>query len=105
RIPIVKPVLDFYRALEEMGGFSLALLPHAAEGGLPIGHIPGKAGDYGSIAIMVGPEGGFDDDEVKRAVQRGITVVNMGPRILRTETAGIAAAAVLMYRFGDLGGL
>ena len=105
RIPVVKAVLDFDRALEEMAGFSLALLPHAAEGGLPIGRIPGTAGDYGSIAIMVGPEGGFDDDEVKRAVQRGITVVNMGPRILRTETAGIAAAAIFMYRFGDLGGL
>lgn len=105
RIPIVKTVLGFDQALEEMAGFSLALLPHAAEGGLPIGHIPGKAGDYGSIAIMVGPEGGFDDDEVKRAVQRGITIVNMGPRTLRTETAGIAAAAILMYRFGDLGGL
>ena len=105
RVPVVRAAVDFDRALEEMAQYQLALLPHAAEGGLSIGSLPGRAGDYGSIAIMVGPEGGFDDDEVNRAVQKGIHVVRMGPRILRTETAGMTAAAILMYRFGDLGGL
>jgi 16S rRNA (uracil1498-N3)-methyltransferase len=105
RIPVVRPVVSFDAALEEMAQFDLALLFHTAPGGCPIGKVPGKAGVYGSIAVMVGPEGGFDEDEAKKAGQKGIRIVSMGPRILRTETAGIVAAAILMYRFGDLGGL
>jgi|LSQX01.2.fsa_nt_gb 16S rRNA (uracil1498-N3)-methyltransferase len=104
RIPDVRSPMDFDQALEEMTGYSLALLPHAGEGGLTIDAIPGGVGDYADIAVMVGPEGGFSDDEIKRARDRGIEIVSMGPRTLRTETAGMVIAAILMYRFGDLGG-
>lgn len=57
-----------------------------------------------SIAIIVGPEGGLSDDEVKLASQRGAAIATMGPRILRTETASLAAVAAVMYACGDLGG-
>jgi len=56
------------------------------------------------VAILIGPEGGLTWDEVDGAHARGWLVVGLGPRILRTETAGPAIVAVLQARFGDLGG-
>ena len=54
-----------------------------------------------STSIMIGPEGGFTDEEMELARQHGITAVSLGPRVLRTETAGPAAIAVLQSRLGD----
>ena len=56
------------------------------------------------ICLLIGPEGGLTWDEVDGARARGWLVVGVGPRILRTETAGPAIVAVLQARFGDLGG-
>ncbi len=56
-----------------------------------------------SVAILVGPEGGFAPAEARLAKASGFLPVRIGPRILRTETAGFAVAAILQYLFGDLG--
>jgi 16S rRNA (uracil1498-N3)-methyltransferase len=64
----------------------------------------GKQG-INNIALLVGPEGGFNENEVDRARNAGIDTVKLGPRILRTETAGMVLTVMLMYLFGDLGGL
>ncbi|MEO8186859.1 MAG: 16S rRNA (uracil(1498)-N(3))-methyltransferase [Burkholderiaceae bacterium] len=53
------------------------------------------------VAIAVGPEGGFDDDEVTLAHQLGYAAYRLGPRVLRTETAGLAALAALQTVGGD----
>jgi 16S rRNA (uracil1498-N3)-methyltransferase len=55
------------------------------------------------VAVLVGPEGGFGEAEVKAVTAAGFAPVHLGPRILRTETAGLAAAAVLQYLYGDWG--
>ena len=55
------------------------------------------------IALLIGPEGGLALDEVEAARARGWAIVGVGPRVLRTETAGPAIVAVLQARFGDLG--
>jgi 16S rRNA (uracil1498-N3)-methyltransferase len=55
------------------------------------------------IRLLVGPEGGMSREEVESVQARGWTIVGVGPRILRTETAGPAIIAVLQARFGDLG--
>ncbi|NJC88418.1 MAG: 16S rRNA (uracil(1498)-N(3))-methyltransferase [Desulfuromonas sp.] len=55
------------------------------------------------VALLVGPEGGFGADEVAEVAAAGFVPVHLGPRILRTETAGLAAAAVLQYLYGDWG--
>lgn len=57
----------------------------------------------GNISLLIGPEGGLADNEQEKAVQSGFTGVSMGPRILRTETAGIAALASLQVLYGDAG--
>jgi 16S rRNA (uracil1498-N3)-methyltransferase len=56
-----------------------------------------------SVAIVVGPEGGLDEDEVKRAMACGFTPVSLGRRILRTETAGLAVLSILQFHWGDMG--
>ncbi|MEJ2698473.1 MAG: 16S rRNA (uracil(1498)-N(3))-methyltransferase [Desulfuromonadales bacterium] len=54
-------------------------------------------------AVLVGPEGGFDSREAEEARRAGFLPVRIGPRILRSETAGFAVAALLQYLYGDLG--
>ncbi len=55
-----------------------------------------------SVFALVGPEGGFDQDEVELALQAGFVAKSMGPRILRAETAALAAAVLLQSIFGDM---
>lgn len=50
------------------------------------------------IGIFIGPEGGFSTAEIEKAQSNGISIYSLGPRILRTETAGIIAATILLYR-------
>ena len=57
------------------------------------------------LAIFIGPESGFDLTEELQARDAGVTVVTMGPRILRTETAAVVAAAICFDRIGDAGGI
>lgn len=52
-------------------------------------------------AVIIGPEGGFSDAEVAAAREAGVTVAGLGPRILRSETVAVAAAAVILSRTGD----
>lgn len=55
------------------------------------------------ITIIIGPEGGFSTDEINEARAHGAIPVTLGPRILRTETAGLVAASAVFYHYGDLG--
>lgn len=55
-----------------------------------------------SVHILTGPEGGLSEEEVNQAKGNGFTGIRMGPRILRTETAGVAAIAVMQALWGDL---
>jgi 16S rRNA (uracil1498-N3)-methyltransferase len=54
------------------------------------------------ITVLIGPEGGLEDTEQEAALAAGFTAVRMGPRVLRTETAAIAALTIIQHRFGDL---
>ena len=61
-------------------------------------------GGGGSIAMAVGPEGGFIPGEIASAVASGFTPVSLGRRILRSETVPLCMLAVVQYRFGELNG-
>jgi 16S rRNA (uracil1498-N3)-methyltransferase len=56
----------------------------------------------GGVVVLIGPEGGLAESEQRAALDAGFISVRLGPRILRTETAAIAALTVLQQRFGDL---
>jgi len=65
----------------------------------PLGSLPKPA----SVALLIGPEGGLTEEEVLQATAAGFRPVAFGPRVMRTETAPVAAAAILQYLWGDLG--
>jgi 16S rRNA (uracil1498-N3)-methyltransferase len=54
--------------------------------------------------VFIGPEGGLDPEEIELAKSKGVIPVSLGPRILRTETAGLAVLTMVLYQWGDLGG-
>jgi len=72
-------------------------------GGVPLPEALAAATAPRSALIVIGPEGGLAPAEVDAARARGLTIAALGPRILRTETAGPAVIAILQARFGDLG--
>jgi len=98
------PMIDAPRTLYEVlddekaqDGIRLVLHPDAKQ---PLPSIPRPDG---WVTILIGPEGGLSDKERERAQFAGFAEVSFGPRILRTETAALAAIACLQSVFGDLG--
>ena len=57
--------------------------------------------DGSDYSVFTGPEGGFSEDEVRYALDSGMKVVSIGPRILRCETAPVAALCAIMYHTGN----
>lgn len=64
-------------------------------------HTPKPLDTPVNAAVLIGPEGGLTEQEVENAVEQGFEAITLGKRILRTETAALAALSVLQYRFGD----
>lgn len=98
RIPEMAPVRSLNQYLREArgDGLRLALSPNAQESLTALNQMPKK------IELLIGPEGGLDEDELSAALQAGFTAVRLGPRVLRTETAAIVALATLQALWGDL---
>ncbi|MDX1388811.1 MAG: RsmE family RNA methyltransferase, partial [Acidobacteriota bacterium] len=70
---------------------------------VPVGEALAGPAPPAGVAIVIGPEGGLESSEVARLVERGWRRVHLGPRVLRTETAGVVAAALALHAWGDLG--
>ena len=98
RLPAVAAPLPLARWLEEPADASLRLLLSPGAGRA----LAGSAGGPGPVTLLVGPEGGLTDAERDAALRAGFEPCSLGPRILRTETAAIAALAVLQGTAGDL---
>jgi 16S rRNA (uracil1498-N3)-methyltransferase len=88
--------------LETPGEGVVAIVLALAEGTATLGEV--LAGPAPSeVWLAVGPEGGFTDDEIAGLTARGWRAASLGPRVLRTETAGAVAAAIVLHKWGDLG--
>lgn len=98
-VPKVGELRSLEEALAEMGEHPLAILFYE-EATQPLKEMLSAAPD--SISILIGAEGGFSRDEVEAAKARGLRVASLGKRILRCETAPLAALSVLMYETGNL---
>lgn len=98
-IPQIHPVVDFKQAVKMTEDFSCKWIPYEnfkdMESARKMMNSI-KPGD--AIAIFIGPEGGFETDEVDYAVEHGISPISLGKRILRTETAGMMLLSVLMFQ-------
>jgi 16S rRNA (uracil1498-N3)-methyltransferase len=101
-IPEVEPPRPLAEWLAVAEPADLALCLWEGEG-TPLGRLLTVATSPRTAVVVVGPEGGLARDEVEAAGAHGFTLTSLGPRILRTETAGPAIAAILQSRFGDLG--
>lgn len=97
-IPAVAPVMSFQEALERAAVFDVLLIPYElAEGMAETKKIIASILPGQSVGIFIGPEGGFEREEVEAAVKSGARAITLGRRILRTETAGLTTLSVLMF--------
>ncbi|HHW47176.1 MAG TPA: 16S rRNA (uracil(1498)-N(3))-methyltransferase [Clostridiaceae bacterium] len=101
-IPEVKNPVSFKEALALASSSQLGLLPYEKETAKSLKQYLRTGNVINSVSIMIGPEGGFSDKEIEWAAIEGLNMVTLGPRILRTETAGIAVLSILMYELGDI---
>lgn len=96
RLPAIHPVQPLMTWLSEPSTADRYVLsPHAAAS---LRDLPRPAG---VVTLLVGPEGGWDPAETAAAQRAGYTAMRLGPRVLRTETAAVAALAAMQARWGD----
>ena len=98
-VPIVERPVKFAEALKMAELLENAVIPYENEEKTGLKEFI-KVAKKGSVGIFIGPEGGFDNSEIEMAVKSGITPVTLGKRILRTETAGLVTAAIILYELG-----
>ena len=98
----VNAPMDWRIALRAMAGHDLLLIPWEEAGGTRLKDVFASRGDARDIGIVVGPEGGITPEEVEDMVAAGGRCVTLGPRILRTETAAVVSAALVMQLWGDI---
>ena len=104
-VPQIHPVMTYQAALAYAADMDCRLVPYEMEESLD-----GASGMEGtkrlieaikpgeSIAIFIGPEGGFEESEIQGAISQGLKPITLGKRILRTETAGMTVMAWIMYQ-------
>ena len=98
KIPTIKSPIEFDQISEGIKTNSLNLLLHPDN----LEESSNLPNEYsGDINIFIGPEGGFSQDEVLLLKKQNCINIQLGPRILRTETAPLAIIAILQYKYGD----
>jgi 16S rRNA (uracil1498-N3)-methyltransferase len=102
KIPWVTAVSSFENAVQSAVKSGLSLFLYEDEKQLSLKDALNDSAEYKKIALMTGPEGGFEPEEAAYAVQNGMHSVSVGPRILRCETAPLAALAAVMYHTGNM---
>ncbi|MBU4310964.1 16S rRNA (uracil(1498)-N(3))-methyltransferase [bacterium] len=105
-VPEVREVIPFIQALDNLNRESLNLIPWEEETSTSLKEVlkRSRIQDPGSkITVFIGPEGGFTPEEVRAAKKKGAIPVSLGPRLLRTETAGLVTLAMVLYELGDMG--
>ena len=100
-IPHVNDAVSFKEAVKMASEAELALIPDEEEREVSL-----KKALFGkkpkTVAVMIGPEGGFEKEEICLAKENGIISVTLGKRILRTETAPLAVSAAILYELGEM---
>ena len=103
RVPAVEPPAAFAAAVRPALGLRLLLWEGERSLGLR-SYLRGLQLAPEAVSLFIGPEGGFSAEEAALAGDAGCVTVSLGPRVLRSETAAIVAAALVMHELGELGG-
>lgn len=100
-IPTVASPVTFGQALEYCKKMDLGLIAYEKENLANLrSQLQGLEGK--TIGILIGPEGGFSEEEILKAEKAGIKAITLGPRILRSETASIALVSNILYELGEM---
>lgn len=95
-IPEVSEAMSFKDLIEHLQGEDMIIVPYESEEEIGLKTVL-KSCRSKKINIVIGPEGGFDESEIEALKEIGSHIVTLGPRILRTETAGFTTAALILY--------
>ena len=101
-IPAVHEVMKLSQVLQEEK-WDLLVIAYESENRISLKEVLQTHKNAKSIGVIIGPEGGLSNEEVKAAQEAGGIAVSLGRRILRTETAGLVAAAAILYETDNLG--
>ena len=103
-IPEVDAITTFIQSLSNISEENLNLIPWEEEETTSLKEVLKSITNHRSpITVFIGPEGGFTSEEVEAAKEKGVVPVSLGPRLLRTETAGLVTLAMILYELGDMG--
>lgn len=98
KIPIITEVLNLKNIIEIIPKYDIVLVAYENETDNTIKQILQRRNkDWKDIAIVIGPEGGFSESDINFLRGENVCTITLGPRILRTETAGLVTLAILMY--------
>lgn len=101
-VPRVHHPVSVEKAVELLKSADISFVPYECAEKRNLKSVLTSARDVKNVVFMIGPEGGFDAAEIDRINERGIPVISLGKRILRTETAGEAILSMVMYEIGDI---
>lgn len=105
-VPLINTPIDFKELIDELHKADLIVVPYENEEGYGIKKMVRNLNhEIKNIAVIIGPEGGFEEEEIENLKDIGANIVTLGPRILRTETAGFVCTSILLYELGDMGGM
>lgn len=102
-IPKVKNPINFSDIEKFSSLMDILIVPYEDESITYISDLDIPRDKASKVGIIIGPEGGFDPSEIDVLKTIGAKIITLGPRILRTETAGIVASSLVLYEFGDMG--
>ncbi|MBW2170840.1 MAG: 16S rRNA (uracil(1498)-N(3))-methyltransferase [Deltaproteobacteria bacterium] len=100
--PRLAPPISFEALVHASEAYSRTIIFHDDDSEPASTLRPEEAKDAGKVLALIGPEGGFSPDEIQMAVNFGFQCTSLGPRILKADTAMVAACTILQYLFGDL---
>jgi len=100
-IPTINKPISFKNMINKFNDFDLIVCLYENENNTTIRNIDIN-NDVRKLAIIVGPEGGFSEDEINQLKEQEVNICSLGPRIMRTETAGIVALSIILYITGDI---
>jgi len=99
KVPTVENPMFFADALNEATEADIALFCYEGNGTVPISSITEEIKSPDTVSIMIGPEGGYSEDEAALAKESGMKMTGLGHRILRTETAAPFVLSCLSYKY------